>query len=182
MRLLQFFVHTHQPLTVLEAVEIIATETEADLPCFDVDGRVFGDGEVLRHCSRSMSIVEVTGYRGKITKELHLAHFSVKEFLASRAEFGPRRASIVITMTCLTYLTDITGSPEEIKRNFPMAKFAAKIWTASASESHEDLFQAALAFLEDDNTFQRWGRYMSLIRNRRMTLVHQGALDSAMLA
>lgn len=70
--LLQFLVRTHRPLTVLEAVEILATDTEAEPPRFDVGGRLFGDEDVLRHAPSLVSIVEVTGYRGRIKRNCTL--------------------------------------------------------------------------------------------------------------
>ncbi|KFA68485.1 hypothetical protein S40285_05380 [Stachybotrys chlorohalonatus IBT 40285] len=159
MRLLQFLVHSERPLTVPEAIEILATETEADPPHFDFDGRVFDDTEVLRYCPGLTSIVKATGEKGKTLKELHLGHFSVKEFLETRTEFERPRASIVITQTCLTYLTAITGTYDEMRRNYPLALFAAKDWTSYAvsAESSEEVFRAILVFLNTESTFQRWG-------------------------
>jgi ankyrin repeat protein len=159
-RLFHFLVYCDRPVTVPEAIEIIATDTEAEPPSFDVDGRVFGDDDVLRHGPSLLSIIEMTKYDGEIRKELHLAHFSVKEFLQSRADFQQPKASIIITKTSLTYLTDITGANKDIKRNFPMARLAAEIWTkhGAPAENCEDSFRGIVKFLEDRNTFQRWGR------------------------
>ncbi|KEY73950.1 hypothetical protein S7711_09447 [Stachybotrys chartarum IBT 7711] len=131
-RLLQFLVHTQWPLTVQEAVEVIATEIGADFQYFDIDRRVFDGTEVLRYCPGLMCIVEARDHLDIIRTELHLAHFSVKEFLETQAHFKQQNASIIITQTCLTYLTDITGSHTEIERDFPMARLAAKIWTSHA--------------------------------------------------
>ncbi|KAK9445083.1 Pfs, NACHT and Ankyrin domain protein [Metarhizium brunneum] len=159
LRLLQFLVHTHRPLTVPEAVEIIATDIEEDPPCFDVDGRVFGEEQVLRHCPSLISIVLAYSH-GRPTKELHLAHFSVKEYLLGENQFNITTASISITRTCLTYLTDISGSHIEIKRDFPMARYAAKVWTghAALAQASEDIVRATVRFLEEEATFQRWAR------------------------
>ncbi|KEY72974.1 hypothetical protein S7711_04648 [Stachybotrys chartarum IBT 7711] len=175
MRLLQFLVHSEQPLMVPEAVEILATETEADPPHFDIDSRVFDGTEVLRYCPGLMHIIKVTpGYRhSKPWMELHLGHFSVKEFLQTRAGFERPRASIIITQTCLTYLTGITGTHDEIERNFPMAKFAARFWTSAGvlAESSEDIFRAILVFLNNESTFQRWIRlraYEPCLRGSRL--------------
>ncbi|KFA56361.1 hypothetical protein S40293_09448 [Stachybotrys chartarum IBT 40293] len=158
-RLLQFLVYSRRPLTVPEAVEVIATEIEADSRCFHIDNRVFDGNEVLRYCPGLMSIVEAAERNGKIKKELHLAHFSVKEFLESQVDFERLRASIIITQTCLTYLTDITGT-SNIKQDFPMAQFAAETWTShgASAESEWDVCRAMLMFLEEYKTFQRWGR------------------------
>ncbi|KFA65271.1 hypothetical protein S40285_09801, partial [Stachybotrys chlorohalonatus IBT 40285] len=159
-RLLQFLVHSQRPLTVPEAVEVIATEIGADSQHFDIDRRVFDGTEILRYCPGLVSIVEARDHRDTVRTELHLAHFSVKEFLETQANFMQQIASIVITQTCLTYLTDITGSHDEIKQSFPMARLAAQVWTSHAAsvESTEDnVFEAILVFLNKDFTFQRWG-------------------------
>ncbi|KAF1812073.1 purine and uridine phosphorylase, partial [Eremomyces bilateralis CBS 781.70] len=159
VRLLQFLVHTRWPLTVLDAMEIIATDIEKDPPRFDVDGRVFREEEFLRHCPSLISIV--LGYRdGRTIKELHLAHFSVKEYLLGENKFKIPTASISITKTCLTYLTDIDGSHQNIKQDFPMARFAAKVWTgfAALAQVSEDIVRATNRFIEEEVTFQRWAR------------------------
>ncbi|RYP70409.1 hypothetical protein DL769_004971 [Monosporascus sp. CRB-8-3] len=160
LRLLQFLVHTHRPLTLPEAVEIIATDIEEDPPCFDPDGRVFREEEVLRHCPSLISIVAYGHGRTRTTKELHLAHFSVKEYLLRENQFNITTASISITRTCLTYLTDINGSNEEIKQDFPMARYAAEVWTgyAALAQASEDIARAIVRFLEEEVTFQRWAR------------------------
>ncbi|KEY74882.1 hypothetical protein S7711_10251, partial [Stachybotrys chartarum IBT 7711] len=158
-RLLQFLVHSQRPLTVPEAVEVIATEIEADSQHFDIERRVFDSTEVLRYCPGLISIVEARDHRDIVRAELHLAHFSVEEFLETQAEFMQQIASIIITQTCLTYLTDITDT-QQITWDFPMARFAAEIWTrhGALAESDNDVFRAILMFLQEENTFQRWGR------------------------
>jgi flagellar basal body rod protein FlgB len=156
-RLLQFLVHSEQPLTLQEAKEVIATNIDVNPPFFDADDRVFEESLVLQYAPGLISIVEVRIQRGRIKKELHLAHFSVKEFLETQADFGLPRASNTITRTCLTYLKDITGSHNGINQDFPMARFAAKIWTrfGSLAEAFRDSFQAMLVFVEGEETFQR---------------------------
>ncbi|EAQ89249.1 hypothetical protein CHGG_05868 [Chaetomium globosum CBS 148.51] len=93
-------------------------------------------------------------------KELHLVHFSVKEYLLRDERFNITIASIPIARTCLTYLTDINGNHEEIKRDFPMARFAAEVWTyyATFAQASENMVQTTVRFLEEEVTFQRWAR------------------------
>ncbi|KAH7303730.1 hypothetical protein B0I35DRAFT_156178 [Stachybotrys elegans] len=158
-RLLQFLVHSQRPLTVPEAVEVIATEIGVDSQHFDIDRRVFDGTEILRYCPGLISIVEAKDHYNVVRAELHLAHFSVKEYLETQVDFKQQIASLVIAQTCLSYLTDITDT-HETARDFPMARFAAKIWTShgALAESDNDLFRAILMFLQEENTFQRWGR------------------------
>ena len=91
-------------------------------------------------------------------KELYLAHFSVKEYLLGEKEFEIANASIAITRTCLVYLTDITGSVNEIRQDFPMAMSAAELLAGNAllAQTSEEIVQATIDFLEKEATFQRW--------------------------
>ncbi|KAK2030818.1 purine and uridine phosphorylase, partial [Colletotrichum zoysiae] len=161
IRLLRFLVHTHRPLALSEAIEILATDTRTEQPGFDKESRVFGENEVLGHCPSLMFIVEVRVYSwSKPQKELHLAHFSVKEYLRSVEEFGPYPSSVAITKTCLTYLRGVSGIHEIIiEGHYPFARLAAKIWTshAASSQSCEEVFQASLAFIKEQGAFQLWG-------------------------
>ncbi|KAH7012720.1 uncharacterized protein B0I36DRAFT_436694 [Microdochium trichocladiopsis] len=156
MRLLQFLVHTKRPLTLLEAVEVIATQTDEERRGFDPKRRLFREADILQHCP---SLVSVTDY-GRTRKELHLAHFSVKEYLLKQDQFDLTSASVVITRTCLSYLTDIEGSSWKIKQDSPMARYAAEYWMgyATSAETSEAVVRTAVRFLQDESTFQRWSR------------------------
>ncbi|KAJ5413811.1 Pfs NACHT and ankyrin domain protein [Penicillium cosmopolitanum] len=136
IRLLQFLVHSKRPLTLAEAKEVIATQIENESTGFDIKRRLFSEIDLLDYCPGLATIVHATD------KELHLAHFSVKEFLLRDNNFQIKVASISITTTCLTYLTDIKGSHEHTKRQFPMARYASK----------------SVKFFEEEVTFQRWSR------------------------
>jgi hypothetical protein len=92
-----------------------------------------------------------------IEKELHLTYFSVKECLLREYQFKKTTASISITSTCLTYLTDINSSPREIEQDFPIANYTAKIWTGytTLAQSSEDIVRETVKFLEKEEAFQR---------------------------
>ncbi|KAG7415831.1 Vegetative incompatibility protein HET-E-1 [Fusarium oxysporum f. sp. rapae] len=157
IRLLQFLVHTKRPLTLAEAVEVIATEINQEPRGFDIKRRLFQAADTLRYCPSLVIIAEVKKYAG-IVKELHLAHFSVKEYLLKQAQFNLKSASIAICKTCLTYLTDIWGNHSMIRHDFPMARYAAESWMdyAVSAETSEDIVRITVNFLEDETTFQRW--------------------------
>lgn len=156
IRLLQFLVHSKRPLKLSEAVEVIATQIDSEPAHFDVGSRLFSEADVLRYCPSLVTIAEVTTH-DETTQELYLAHFSVKEYLLGEDQFQITTASISITMTCLTYLTDIR---EEIIQEFPMARYAAEVWAdyAILAQTSEDIARATVRFLEEDATFQRWTR------------------------
>ncbi|KAK7224191.1 hypothetical protein V2G26_012194 [Clonostachys chloroleuca] len=152
MRLLQFLVHVERPLTLAEAKEVIATQIENEPRGFDVKRRLYRDADVLDYCPSLVTVVHAPD------DELHLAHFSVKDYLLRENKFDIISASRSITSTCLTYLRDIKGSHGGIIQDFPMARCAAKIWTrhAALAQASEDVARAIVKFLENEETFQRW--------------------------
>jgi hypothetical protein len=152
MRLLQFLVHSKRPLTLAEVKEVIATKIEDGSRGFYMKRRLFCETDILAYCPSLVTIVPEN------EKELHLGHFSVKEYLLKQDQFKVTAASISITMTCLTYLTDINDSEREMKRSFPMASYAAKFWTchATLAQAYEEINRMTISFLEIETTFQRW--------------------------
>ncbi|RBA14578.1 hypothetical protein FPRO05_13389 [Fusarium proliferatum] len=157
IRLLQFLVHTKRPLELKEAVEVIATQIDLEPPCFSTDSRLFKPHDVLRYCPGLIVITENREWSGTV-EELHLAHFSVKEYLLQQADFNQRNASIAITRTCLAYLRDIDGTWFSLERLFPMAQYAAKHWTEYAilAQDIEDTTSSIIEFLRDETKFRRW--------------------------
>uniref|UniRef100_L2FBA5 Nacht and ankyrin domain protein n=1 Tax=Colletotrichum fructicola (strain Nara gc5) TaxID=1213859 RepID=L2FBA5_COLFN len=157
MRLLQFIVHAKRPLTLKEAVEIVATEIEDEEPRFDINCRVFVDSDILRHCTSLVSVVPVETELETI-QELHLAHFSVKEYFLSQKNFERINASITITKACLVYLRDIHGHRWKLAEEYPFATYAAQVWLdfAAAAESSEDVSAIIVNFLRSEKAFQRW--------------------------
>jgi hypothetical protein len=113
-------VHSKRPLKLAKAKEVIATQIDNEPRGFDIKRRLFCETDVLDYYPSLVIIVHDTN------KELHLAHFSVKEYLLEQNYFKITTSSISITKTCLTYLTDINGSYKEIKRDFPIARYAAE--------------------------------------------------------
>ncbi|KAH7150858.1 hypothetical protein DER46DRAFT_400008 [Fusarium sp. MPI-SDFR-AT-0072] len=157
IRLLQFLVYTKRPLRLAEAIEVIATEIDREPRGFDVDGRLSLKADVLRYCPSLVIIAKITDYTETV-EELHLAHFSVKEYLLEQAQFDLESASIAITKTCLTYLTDIEGSHSIITFDFPMAQYAAVFWMdyAVSVKASEEIVRIIVNFLKDERTFQLW--------------------------
>ncbi|EXK77499.1 hypothetical protein FOQG_17796 [Fusarium oxysporum f. sp. raphani 54005] len=157
IRLLQFLAYTKRPLTLSEAVEVIATQIDQEPQGFDINGRLCQEADVLRYCPSLVIIAKATKYPTTV-EELHLAHFSVKEYLLEQAQFELESASIAISKTCLTYLADIRGSHSTIRSHFPMARYAAEYWTeyAASAETSEEIVRITVNFLKDETTFQLW--------------------------
>ncbi|KAJ5503361.1 NACHT nucleoside triphosphatase [Penicillium fimorum] len=152
IRLLQFLVHSKEPLKLAEAKEVIATPIESGSQGFNIKRRLFCVTDILGYCPGLLTVFHAS------EAELHLAHFSVKEYLLGENDFTIATASIPITRTCLTYLTDINGTDSEIRRDFPLARYAAKTWTrhAAIAQASEEIVRATVTFLERETTFQRW--------------------------
>jgi ankyrin repeat protein len=159
IRLLQFLVYTKRPLTLAEAIEVIATEIDQEPRGFNINSRLSLEADILRYCPSLVIIAKVRNYTETV-KELHLAHFSIKEYLIKQAQFDLKSASIIITRTYLTYLSDIEDNYSIIRSNFPMARYAAEYWTEYAvlAEASEDTVRNTIRFLRDETTFQRWCR------------------------
>ncbi|EWZ78674.1 hypothetical protein FOWG_17093 [Fusarium oxysporum f. sp. lycopersici MN25] len=159
IRVLQFLVHAKWPLKLPEAVEVIATEINQEPRGFNVKRRLFQAADILRYCPGLVIIAEVTN-DSETVDELHLAHFSVKEYLLEQAQFDLKSASIIITRTCLTYLGDIKNNCSTIRSDFPMARYAAQYWTeyAVSAETSEEIVRSTVGSLKDQTTFQQWCR------------------------
>ncbi|SPJ83699.1 related to ankyrin repeat [Fusarium torulosum] len=157
IRLLQFLVHAKRPLKVSEAVEVIATQPDQNPPVFSTDGRLCQERDILRYCPSLVIIAEVERYDGTF-EELHLAHFSVKEYLLEQAQFDVYCASIIITKTCLTYLSDINCDDSTFKDDFPMTQFSTDYWMdyAALAEDSEETVGSIISFLQDEKSLQRW--------------------------
>ncbi|KAL3297492.1 Pfs NACHT and Ankyrin domain protein [Colletotrichum asianum] len=157
IRLLQFVVFAKRPLTLKEAVEIVATNVEDEQPLFDPGCRMYNSSDVLRHCPSLLSVI-VVRKRSEAIHELHLAHFSVKEYLLLRPDFGPMNSSITITKACLIYLRDIEGHRWRLTKEFPLARYAAEVWMefAATAATSRGVLNMILAFLQCEEVFDRW--------------------------
>lgn len=111
--------HSQRPLTLAEAREVIVMQIEDEPRGFNIKRRLFNEIEILGYCPGLVMIVQASDKE----LELHLAHFSVKEYLLGENQFDITPTSISITMTCLIYLTDIDSSHDDIKRGFPLSRY-----------------------------------------------------------
>ncbi|KAF6796411.1 hypothetical protein CSOJ01_13193 [Colletotrichum sojae] len=156
IRLLQFLVHAERPLTVLEAVDVIATVVEEGQREFNAERRLLRNGDILCYCPSLVSIAEVERHEATVT-EIQLAHFSVKEYLVERSQFNTEMASVAIARTCFTYIRSIDCSFWDIRSTFFLAQYAAEVilkHARLAEVSNETIEDTATFFQE--TTFQRW--------------------------
>ncbi|KAH6646797.1 hypothetical protein BKA67DRAFT_496362, partial [Truncatella angustata] len=145
-RILQFLTYSERPLRLDEAVDAIAVDVGKNVARgrrFDFKDRLPVPEEITRYCSSLVALVSRQGkYREEQTvKEIQLAHFSVKDYLASdrlESKIGPylqeTSARSAITEVCLAYLLELeqSKSAREIKNTFYFAHYAARYWASHA--------------------------------------------------
>lgn len=112
---------------------MIAVRIDSRPGYFDPEDRLPCPSEITRFCPSLVSIVQGSHCGQDAVEEVHLAHFSVKEYLLNYQVQGflHAEASIVITQTCLAYLKSLEeGGIAKLKSQFPLARYAAEIgWT-----------------------------------------------------
>lgn len=146
-RLLQFLIYSEQPLTLGEATDIIAIDPSST-PAFIPENRMPIPEEIIGYCSSLVTLVprDVT-FRNPVVKpteiEIHLAHFSVKEYLTSNrlkpdlaAEFSEIPAKTCIVEACISYLLSIyqSCSPQAATELYYLASFSADNWMKHARD------------------------------------------------
>jgi ankyrin repeat protein len=107
-----------------------------------------------------LTIVEITQFDDSVRQDLHLVHFSVKEYLLKQAQFNIQSASIAISRTCMAYLTD---SDDTVGADFPMANYALEYWNifAVSAETSEEFVRIVLTFLRNEMAFLRCSRLIA---------------------
>ena len=153
IRILQFLAFSERPLRIEEAVDAIAVDTKGDTKgdqYFNPKRRMPNPQEITRYCSSLVVVVSTKGHSydkdgGHL--ELHLAHFSVKEYLMSdqldkriAQDFQEVAAKVSIATVCLAYLLHLDQDflIKEIKETFPLAQYSARHWMINAMVAKEE--------------------------------------------
>ncbi|KAJ5772187.1 hypothetical protein N7520_002716 [Penicillium odoratum] len=185
VRLLQFLTYSERPLTIEEAVDVMAINLNRD-PSFDPARRMPNPREIVRFCSSLASIVERESVQKPwetpdrvVVVELQLAHFSVQQYLKSsgiqssfpkdatengaafQKEMHEMTARGLITRTCLAYLShpDHQKTFEEIRTEFPFVRYSAQLWIdhAIVTETEKVVEQSIIEFfLPQSQAFRVW--------------------------
>ncbi|KAF3206421.1 hypothetical protein TWF679_008727 [Orbilia oligospora] len=148
--ILQFLTYSPRPLKIKEVIDAIAVDTETD-EYFNPKYRMPNPNEVLSYCSGLVVAVPVHVVKhswggGAISTELQLAHFSVKEYLASdrldgdiKQHFQEDVAKGSIATICLAYLLhlDHEASVGELRNTYPLAQYSARYWTTFAANCYK---------------------------------------------
>ncbi|KAJ5741611.1 hypothetical protein N7533_011020 [Penicillium manginii] len=164
IRLLQFLVYSKRPLTLGEAIDVVAIRPDDGL--FEARYRLRHQRDIVSYCPGLVSLVQASEHSGAM--EVQLAHFTVKEYLMGYdgADFTKPDPKATITLTCLSYLGSLQADKipimkiPAIRTRFPLARYAAETWMeyAKGAESSRFVVQAATAFLRDEFKFSLWAR------------------------
>ena len=228
-RLLQFLVYVDKPLTLREAVDILATRIGAD-EGFKLSARLFRDSTIMQYCPGLVSIVEINLRIGRsrdegddadnsssdefygekpqpkqqqpTVTELHLAHFSVKEYLLTKPEFSLESASAAIAMTCVTYIEHvwiiegrrprdvITRSYlHNIRSTYPMTDRAVQchLHHAGFAGTSKEVVQSTIRAFSDKTSLCHWYKHpgvpypntgLALACEFKLTEVIRGLLEA----
>ncbi|KAH8123752.1 hypothetical protein LI328DRAFT_168337 [Trichoderma asperelloides] len=157
IRLLQFLVYSERPLALEEAVDIIAVRPNEGQ--FDAQDRLPCPEEITGYCSSLVSLIQTSGPAAAL--KLQLAHFSVKEYLLTHdsPDFIYPNPRVAITETCLAYLGSVPSvGIAAIKTQFPLAEYAAQIWTdhAKVAEKSKPILEKIIRFLLNERQFHCW--------------------------
>ncbi|KAF8486642.1 hypothetical protein JB92DRAFT_2799171, partial [Gautieria morchelliformis] len=171
LSLLQWLAFSFGTLSVNQAVEVIATDPDAtDEPLFDLSRRLRDPRDILTICS---SLVAITFQED--SREIRLAHFSVREYLISEHlrmsttaiscyYFNEKIAHVFIAKTCLAYLLQFDqedGVNLNTAWSYPLSRYAAENWMYHARSDlagdRADLHGLIMTLLEPMNAvYDNW--------------------------
>jgi hypothetical protein len=173
IRLLQFIVSCEQPLSLAEAVEILATRPDQyqDRLKFDHQDRLFKPSNIARYCPGMIYIVPVTndelyGESPFQWEEVHLTHFSVREYLTEReTSFSPLECAITITETLFAYLDDLKGPFYRMCADYPLTIRVEDIWPAFARKAQcaSRIVEKTTDYLLDPGNLLKCNRISQLV-------------------
>lgn len=149
-RILQFLTFSQRPLRINELVDVIAVDLEHE-PSFDIRSRMPVPMEILRCCSSLVAFSEET-------REIRLAHFSVKEFMTSQEDKGVFTQSLEeftahesIIEVIVAYLLSITNTgleSNDLKATYHLVDYCARHWIDHAEIVEENSASTRQRLLE----------------------------------
>ncbi|CEJ80058.1 hypothetical protein VHEMI00263 [[Torrubiella] hemipterigena] len=165
IRLLQFLFYSERPLTLGEAIDVVAVRIDSGY--FDNRDRLRRRSDITAYCSSLVLLTE--NKNNEQLSTVQLAHFSVKEYLKGcmMSEFISPEPMITITQICLAYLGSIQlGEVSGIRIKYPLARYASEIWMECAWHAKDSIptNDAASEFLQNDVKFTLWASLFDLER------------------
>ncbi|KAF8489409.1 hypothetical protein JB92DRAFT_2820030 [Gautieria morchelliformis] len=193
LRMLQWLAFAVRPISLEEAVEVLATDPDAeDGPLFDPGRRPWDSRNIVTICSSLVTIVvtEVKVHRDgdgmnqdREASSLRLAHFSVREYLTSEHlqknpklsyyHFNRRVADRYIAKTCLAYLLQFSEHncvSSTTRRTYPLSDYAARQWMdhaqSDADGESDSLHRLVMALFQPrDAMYKNWLQLYNLDPN-----------------
>ena len=180
---LTWLLFSNEPLQIEEIAEAMVIDVSADPP-FDPHERLFNPESVLTLLSSLVSVTRTgttsfldpeNGIFDKVqgtVKTIHLAHFSVKEYLtssrikngsASRFFIEASMANQMILHSCLCYIDhsrSSMGTRERLQNELPLLTYARNNWSLHARKSTglmtDSTKQLLVKFLSSEENMGRW--------------------------
>ncbi|KAI1775498.1 ankyrin repeat-containing domain protein [Hypoxylon cercidicola] len=199
IRILMFLAISPRPVTIGEAVDILAVDFETgETPFFDEDLRMPDESDILAMCATlaKTAIIRQLGADGEIIElvELRLAHYTVKEYLLSEA-FKPsfphicpfrneQEAYSYATQVSLAYLLGLQHHlSTELLEDRPFSRHAAELWSYYYQRSQSDPMPTKLAlrlFQDGGETepYKNWCRLFDPNRPWRLPDIHREEFPS----
>ena len=188
---LTWLLFSNEPLRIEEIAEAIVIDVSAT-PSFDPNERLFDPESVLTVLSSLVSVTKTNEARfdpvsGNFDEEgtagrIHLAHFSVKEYLTStRVTSGPASrfhieastANQLILDSCLCYIDysrSSMGTRSQLQKKLPLIKYACNNWPVHAKKCEglmtEMTQQSIVKFLNSEENMNRWTFFFQPEENR----------------
>ncbi|EFQ26653.1 uncharacterized protein GLRG_02473 [Colletotrichum graminicola M1.001] len=157
-----------RPLTVPELIDAMAVEVGAATASFDAKRKLEGIDDFQQLCP---GFTEIGWGRYSKIANLHIAHFSVQEYLESEGIHTQKEASFfgvqrregngLMAIICLTLLLEPQVSimkPSLVRCQYPLADYAAEQWPRHYRECVQEGLaetQVIRLFLEEP-AFQAW--------------------------
>ncbi|KAL2211123.1 ankyrin [Sarocladium strictum] len=148
-KMLLWLCYAERPLREAEIQHALATELEDD--DFDPDG--ITPGELFQACCMGIVVVNSEGIYG-------LFHQTAYDFFRSSPELTSSAAHLLISKTCLRYLSFSVlreegpcqglATLEERREHLALLAYAAKHWADHARQVEDDVIDIVLSFLTDD--------------------------------